>query len=79
MAVACTYPECLDLWVNVFNLEEKILTIHDGNGGKDRTVPLPEVLIPEIRFQLEMVRATLDQDLSSENFAGTFLPHSTGT
>ena len=36
MAVACTYPECLDLWVNVFNLEEKILTIHDGNGGKDR-------------------------------------------
>ena len=67
--------ECLDLRVNVFNLEMGVLTIHDGKGGKDRTVPLPEVLIPEIRSQLEVVRSTLEQDLSSENFAGTFLPH----
>ena len=67
--------ECLDLRVSAFNLEMGVLTIHDGKGGKDRTVPLPETLVPEIRSQLEVVRSVLDRDLSTENFAGTFLPH----
>jgi len=67
--------ECLDLRVNAFNLEMKILTIHDGKGGKDRTVPLPEKLMPEIRAQLDSVRVVLDQDLATPTFAGTFLPH----
>lgn len=67
--------ECLDLRVNAFNLEMGVLTIHDGKGGKDRTVPLPETLVPAIRSQLEVVRSILGQDLSTESFAGTFLPH----
>lgn len=67
--------ECLELRVNAFNLELGVLTVHDGKGGKDRTVPLPETLVPEIRAQLDTVRSILDQDLSTENFAGTFLPH----
>jgi integrase len=33
--------ECLNLRVNNFNFDEKILTVHDGKGKKDRTVPLP--------------------------------------
>jgi site-specific recombinase XerD len=34
--------ECLSLRVHNFNLDMRILTIHDGKGQKDRTVPIPE-------------------------------------
>jgi integrase len=44
--------ECLHLRVNNFNLDGCILTVHDGKGKRDRTMPLPERLIPQIRSQL---------------------------
>ena len=34
--------ECLNLRVHCFNIYSCILTIHDGKGYKDRTVPLPK-------------------------------------
>ena len=34
--------ECLNLRVHNFNFDNSILTIHDGKGQKDRTVPIPE-------------------------------------
>lgn len=67
--------ECLDLRVNAFNLDAAVLTVHDGKGGKDRTVPLPEVLIPELRTQLQHVNLVFSEDLTRERFAGVFLPH----
>ena len=36
--------EGLKLRVQDLNLELKVLTVHDGKGRKDRTVPLPQVL-----------------------------------
>jgi len=36
--------ECLSLRVNNFNFDMKILTLHDGKGKKDRTVPIPDSL-----------------------------------
>jgi integron integrase len=65
--------ECLELRVQCFNLDAGLLTIHDGKGQKDRTVPLPQAIIPEIRAQLEAVKETLRRDLEA-GFAGTFLP-----
>lgn len=44
--------ECLNPRVNNFNLDGCILTVHDGKGKKDRTMPLPERLIPQMRSQL---------------------------
>ena len=38
--------ECLKLRVQDFNFDMQILTVHDGKGQKDRTVPLPQVLLP---------------------------------
>ena len=67
--------ECLDLRVNAFNFDMGILTIHNGKGGKDRTVPLPETLISQLYTQLEWVKEVLDQDSSAPGFAGAFLPH----
>ena len=48
--------------------------MHDGKGKKDRTVPLPEVLLSELKAQLDTVRLALREDLA-QNYAGVFLPN----
>jgi integrase len=67
--------ECLKLRVKDLNFDMKVLTVHDGKGYKDRTLPLPEVVISELRLQLEKVRQVHREDLAS-GYAGTFLPDS---
>ena len=52
-------------------LDDGILTVH-GKGDKDRTVPLPQQLIPKIKAQLDFVSELHDKDLAA-GFAGTFL------
>lgn len=64
--------ECMNVRINNFNLDEKVLTIHDGKGKKDRTVPLPETIMPDIRRQFEKVRLVHRQDLE-EGIAGAFM------
>jgi len=41
--------ECVNLRIHCFNLDSMLLTVHDGKGQKDRTVPLPARALPEIR------------------------------
>jgi integron integrase len=65
--------ECVNLRVHCFNLDSMLLTIHDGKGQKDRTVPLPARALPEVRQQMELVRRLHAQDLAA-GYAGTFLP-----
>src|SRR3989339_188335 len=60
------------LRVQDFNFEAMILTVHDGKGKKDRTVPLPEKIIPELKSHLNSVIALHQQDLKV-GYAGTFL------
>ncbi|MCI0485087.1 MAG: integron integrase [Blastocatellia bacterium] len=64
--------ECLNLRVQCFNFDAGVLTIHDGKGGKDRTVPLPETILPELRAQLERLRDLHRQDMGRD-YAGVFL------
>ena len=63
--------ECLGLRVQNFNFAEGILTVH-GKGDKDRTVPLPQRLIPALTKQLEVVSKLHDKDLAA-NYSGVFL------
>ncbi|WP_459945513.1 tyrosine-type recombinase/integrase [Desulfocastanea catecholica] len=63
--------ECISLRVQNFNFEDGILTMH-GKGDKDRTVPLPQRLIPKLKTQLEVVSELHDKDLAA-GFAGVFL------
>ena len=65
--------ECMNLRVGCLNFDTGILTVRDGKGKKDRTVPLPETLIPELKDQLQRVIDLHQQDLDS-GYAGTFLP-----
>ncbi len=63
--------ECTNLRVKNFNFDERILTVH-GKGGKDRTVPVPQSIMPELLSQLDSLRKLHDEDLSA-GYAGVFL------
>lgn len=65
--------ECLKLRVQDLNLDVKVLTVHDGKGQKDRTVPLPQMLMPALKAQLVTVRQVHQEDLAA-GYVGTFLP-----
>jgi integron integrase len=65
--------ECLNLRVQCFNFDDGVLTVHDGKGKKDRTVPLPRVLVPDLRAHLARVENLYTRDLR-EGFGGVFLP-----
>lgn len=69
--------ECLKLRVHNFNFDAGVLTIHDGKGKKDRTVPLPQKIMPELLDHLEGVKSLHEQDLKA-GFAGVFLDHLLG-
>jgi integron integrase len=65
--------ECIELRMHCLNLDSMLVTVHDGKGQKDRTIPLPEKLLPEIRMQMEVVRRQHEQDMAA-GYAGVFLP-----
>jgi integrase len=65
----------LKLRVQDINLDMMILTVHDGKGKRDRSVPLPRTLRCELELQLEMVGHVHREDLKT-GYAGTFLPDS---
>jgi integrase len=63
--------ECLHPRVQAVNLDAGILTVHDGKGQKDRTVPLPEKIMPELGAHLESLKMLHQRDLD-RNHAGVF-------
>ncbi|WP_445372981.1 tyrosine-type recombinase/integrase [Methylomonas sp. HW2-6] len=50
-----------------------MLTVHDGKGQKERTLPMPSMLTDKIAAQLEQVAALHELDLAA-NTVGVFLP-----
>ena len=65
--------EGVNLRIHNFNFDTGILTIHDGKGKKDRTVPIPQSIVPELQGQLQKTISLYEADLK-ENFSGVFLP-----
>ncbi len=47
------------------DFDTSILTIHDGKGKKDRTVPLPEKILPELKAHLVRRKNFHQKDLIS--------------
>jgi len=64
--------ECLGLRVHCMNFDAGILTVHDGKGKKDRTVPLPEKILSELQGHLESLKDLHKRDLKRK-YAGVFL------
>ncbi len=65
--------ECLNLRVQCLNFDEAILTVHDGKGKKDRTVPLPRSLLPALRDHFKKVENLYALDLKAA-YDGVFMP-----
>lgn len=65
--------EALNLRVQCVNLDEMILTVHDGRGRKDRTLPLPESIREELEAHLQRVIRLHEKDLES-GYDGVFMP-----
>jgi len=70
--------ECLELRVSSLDFSENLVIVHDGKGKKDRSVPLPKKLKPELERQVERVGKLLDRDLEHPDFGGVFMPETMG-
>lgn len=66
--------ECVNLRVKNFNFDAGILTVH-GKGDKDRTVPIPQKIAPELTAQIDAVKKIHDEDVSA-GYSGVFLDDS---
>jgi integrase len=63
---------CWPLRVPWVNVAAGVFTIHDGKGGKDRTVPLPDTMLPALRAPLEALKDLHPRDLERDD-AGVLL------
>jgi integron integrase len=63
--------ECVKLQVKNFNFDAGILTLH-GKGSKDRAVPIPQTIMPELTAQFEAIKKLHDEDIAA-GCAGVFL------
>ncbi|MEW6220294.1 MAG: integron integrase [Thermodesulfobacteriota bacterium] len=66
--------ECLRLRVQDLNFDAGVLTVHDGKGQRDRTVPIPEAVRTGLLAQVESLRSLHQQDLA-RGYGGVFLVH----
>lgn len=66
--------ECVRLRVQDVDFEYRTMTVRDGKGEKDRIVPLPETVIPELRRQIERGRL-LHQEDRAAGYREVYLPY----
>ena len=65
--------ECVRLRVQDIDFDYLQITVRQGKGGKDRVVPLPDKLIPDIKKSLIEVRQLHTEDLA-QGYGETLLP-----
>ncbi|MBT3193959.1 MAG: integron integrase [Verrucomicrobia bacterium] len=65
--------ECINLRVMDLNFDERIITVHHGKGGKDRTVPLPSAVLSALHEQVERADILHRQDVQA-GYHGVFMP-----
>jgi integron integrase len=66
--------ECLRLRVKDIDFDYRTLTVREGKGEKDRIVPMPAAVIPDLRRHLERVRLLHEEDLAA-GFGDVYLPY----
>lgn len=65
--------ESVNIRLNWIDVDAGMLTVHDGKGKKDRSVPLPKSLSQELSQQIERVKRLHLADLA-RGFDGVFMP-----
>ncbi|MBC7348006.1 MAG: integron integrase [Clostridia bacterium] len=66
--------ECVRLRVKDIDFAYKTITVRDGKGEKDRVVPLPDTIVPDLRRQIERVRLLHEEDLAA-GYGDVYLPY----
>lgn len=67
--------EALNLRLQCLDFSENIVTVHDGKGLKDRTLPLPMTILPELHAHIEKLKALHNNDIE-QKYLGVFMPNS---
>ena len=57
------HRECLRLRVKDIGFDEGHIVVRNGKGDKDRITVLPNVAVPDLRWQIARIRVTHDNDL----------------
>jgi integron integrase len=70
--------ECVRLRVKDIDFDYQAITVRDGKGEKDRIVPMPKTVIPQLRRQIERVRLLHEEDLAAGN-GEVYLPYALAT
>ncbi|MCG7874424.1 MAG: integron integrase [Candidatus Thiodiazotropha lotti] len=65
--------ECVRLRLLDLDFDYRNIIVRAGKGKKDRTVPMPDLLIPSLQAQVEQVQAQHKNDLKA-GFGSVFLP-----
>jgi integron integrase len=65
--------ELLRLRIKDMDLEQEIITVRDGKGGKDRYAPLAHLVVEPLRAHLQKVKALYEKDRAAKA-AGVWLP-----
>ena len=66
--------ECLRLRIKDVDFEAGIIRVHDGKGGKDRALTMPEKLRDELKGCVSAARILHESDRAA-GVAGVYLPH----
>jgi len=64
--------ECLNLRIQCLNFDVEMVTVHDGKGQKDRTVPLPKALKDELQDHVLALKEIHRRD-QAKGYRGVFL------
>ncbi|MBN2628483.1 MAG: integron integrase [Spirochaetales bacterium] len=65
--------ECMTLRIKDIDLEKKVLHLHNAKGNKDRFTVLPEIVISDLKSEIEKARAVFSKD-REQNKPGVWLP-----
>ena len=66
--------ECMGIRVQDLNFDTEMLTVRRGKGEKDRVIPLPKSIVPELQGHLRRVRNLHRIDVTNA-FDGVFMPY----
>ena len=64
--------ECMNIRINNLNFDARTLTVHDGKGEKNRTLPLPEIILSDLKQQVDAAKKLHLADIDT-GYAGVFM------
>lgn len=68
--------EGLTLRIKDLDFSRNIIILKQGKGKKDRSLPLPQALLSQLKSHIQNVRYIFDKDMKDETCSGVFLPES---